>query len=140
MQAPRSIDEAKAMLAAEQAKLSSSFHEIIGSRWLMAILATCCLGFGLHALYAPSWLPSLTDISFMSWGLPSGVDLGFAGEQGKEALAAAQRQGLSTYLQSLAVEKPWLFPAINTGGFAVCFALLVVNMTIMTMRRKFTRG
>lgn len=140
MQAPRSIDDAKAMLAAEEAKLSSSYHTLIGSRWLMAILSTCCLGFGLHALYAPTWLPSLSDISFMSWGLPTGLDFGAAGEQGQEALAAAQRQGLGTYLQSLAADHPWLFPAMNTGGFVLSFALLMLNMTVMTKRRKFTRG
>ena len=140
MQAPRSIDEAKALLAAEEASLSTSFNQLIGSRWLMAILAACTLGFGLHALYAPSWLPSLTDISFVSWGLPSGVDLGFLGAQSKEAFAAAERQGLGSYLQSLAADKPWLFPAINSGGFFVCLALLAINMSIMTVRRKFTRG
>ena len=140
MQAPRSIDEAKALLTAEEAKLSSSYHEIIGSRWLMAILAACCLGFGLHALYAPTRLPSLTDVSFMSWGLPSNFDLGVAGDQAKEALAAAQRQGLSTFLQSMSAQHQWLFPAINTVGFGVCIVLLLTNMTIMTQRRRFTRG
>ncbi|MFT3729106.1 MAG: hypothetical protein QM759_14890 [Terricaulis sp.] len=140
MQAPRSLDEAKALLKAEELKLSTSFHQIIGSRWLMAILATFCLGFGVHALYAPTWLPSLSDVSFLSWGLPSGVDFGVLGDQSKEAVAAAQRQGLGVYLQSLASDHPWLFPAMNTWGFVLSLILLIVNMTIMTMRRKFTRG
>jgi hypothetical protein len=140
MQTPKNIDEAKAMLAAEEARLSTSFNQIIGSRWLMAILATCCLAFGLHALYAPTWLPSFSGLSLTTFGLPDGVDLGFVGQQAQEAAAAAQRQDVAGHVKQLVDPYPWLIPAINTGAFAVCLALLLVNMTIMTKRRRFTRG
>lgn len=140
MQAPKSIDDAKAMLKAEEAKLSTSFNQIVGSRWLMAILATCCLAFGIHALYAPTWLPSFSGFSLTSFGLPDGVDLGVVGQQAQQAAAAAQRQDVAGHLKQFADPYPWLIPAINTGAFAVCFVLLMVNMTIMTKRRRFTRG
>ena len=101
MQTPKNIDEAKAMLAAEEARLSTSFNQIIGSRWLMAILATCCLAFGLHALYAPTWLPSFSGLSLTTVGLPDGIDLGFVGQQAQEAAAAAQRQDVAGHLKQL---------------------------------------
>lgn len=140
MQAPHSIDEAKAMLRAEEAKLSSTAHQIIGSRWLLAILATCCLAFGLHAVYAPSWLPSFSGLSLTAFGLPEGTDFGAVGEQVKQAAEAAQRQGVAAHVQSLADQHPQLFPIVNMVGFGLCLVLLVVNLAIMTQRRRFTRG
>ena len=140
MQAPRSIDDAKAMLAAEEAKLSTSFNQIVGSRWLMAILATCSLAFGLHALYAPTWLPSFSGLSLASFGLPDGVDLGIAGREAREALQAADRQDVAGHVKALLDPYAWVTPAINIAAFGVSFALLLVNMTIMTKRRRFTRG
>ena len=140
MQAPRTIDEAKTLLAAEEAKLSTSFNQIIGSRWLMAIVATCCLAFGLHALYAPTWLPSFSGLSLATFGLPDGVDLGVVGVQAREAASAAQRQDVAGHVKTFANQYPWLLPAINTAGFGFCFVLLMINMTIMTKRRRFTRG
>src|SRR5215813_12595948 len=140
MQAPRTIEEAKTLLAAEDAKLSTSFHQIIGSRWLMAIMATCTLAFGLHGLYAPTWLPSFSGLSLTAFGLPEGTDFGAVGDQLKEAAAAAQRQDVAGHVKALAdAHAPWV-PYANWIGFAACLIVLGVNMTIMTMRRKFTRG
>jgi hypothetical protein len=140
MQTPHSLDEAMARVKAEEAKVSTSFHAFVGSRWVMAILSTSCLAFGLHAVYAPTWLPSFTGLSLTAWGLPSGLDWGVAGQEAQEAAAAAQRQGVGAHVQAIADQHANLFPLFNAGGFALCLVLLLVNMTIMTKRRSFTRG
>ena len=75
MQTPQSLAEAKAMLKTEEDKALGTLDVIIGSRWLMAILATCVLAFGLHAVYAPTWLPSFTGLSLANFGLPSHLEL-----------------------------------------------------------------
>jgi hypothetical protein len=137
MQTPQSLAEAKAMLKTEEDKALGTLDVIIGSRWLMAILATCVLAFGLHAVYAPTWLPSFTGLSLANFGLPSHLELG----PGTHEVAAAwQRQNGNQHIQALASEHADLFPYINIAGFAVCFILLLVNLTIMTKRRRFTRG
>jgi hypothetical protein len=140
MQTPHSLAEAKAMLKAEETKVFGSLDAIIGSRWLMAILATTCLAFGLHALYAPTWLPSFGGLSLTTLGLPNGIDFGALGEQAQQAADAAQRQDVSGHVQALAQQHADLFPTINLIGFGVCLALLLVNMTVMTKRRPVTRG
>lgn len=140
MQAPRSIDEAKALLATEEAKVSSSFHQVIGSRWLMAIMATCCLAFGLHAVYAPSWLPSFSGLSLTAFGLPEGTDFRAVTVQLQEAAATAQRHDVAGHVKTIADQHAKWIPYLNWVGFAVCLVVLGVNMTVMTMRRRFTRG
>jgi hypothetical protein len=62
------------------------------------------------------------------------------GQQAREAAAAAQRQDVAGHLKELADPYPWLIPTANKVAFAVCLILLLVNLTIMTKRRRFTRG
>ena len=45
MQTPRNLDEAKALVKGERTKLTTAFSTAIGSRWLLAIVATFALAF-----------------------------------------------------------------------------------------------
>lgn len=140
MQTPKNLDEAKAIFRAERTKVTTSISAIAGSRWLMAILATIVLAFGTHLIYAPSRLPPVGGVSVAAVGLPPNVDFGFAGEQAKAAQEAALREGAAERAQSFIAANAERAPLINAIGFGVALVLLLVNMTIMTKRRRFTRG
>jgi hypothetical protein len=140
MQTPHSLNEAKAMIHQEKVKVTSSISAIAGSRWLMAILATFTLAFGIHAAYAPARLPTIGGLSLAQVGLPSGVDFGVVGEQAKQAQEAAARQNVGGHVAGLIDQHSPLIPYINYAGFALAIVLLLANMTIMTKRRRFTRG
>ncbi|MFZ2028983.1 MAG: hypothetical protein WAU68_01630 [Vitreimonas sp.] len=140
MRTPHSLNEAKQVFHEEKVKVTSSLSAIAGSRWLMAILATFALAFGLHALYAPSRLPTIGGLSLSQVGLPSGVDFGVVGEQARQAQEAAQRQNVGAHVTSLIDQHATYIPYINYSGFALALILLLINMTIMTKRRRFTRG
>jgi hypothetical protein len=140
MRTPHSLNEAKQVFHEEKVKVTSSLSAIAGSRWLMAVLATFALSFGLHALYAPSRLPTVGGLSLSQVGLPWGVDFGVVGEQARQAQEAAQRQDVSGHVSQIIDQHATYIPYINYAGFAVALILLLINMTIMTKRRRYTRG
>lgn len=137
---PKDLAEAKEIFREEKTKVTSSISIIAGSRWLMAILAALSLAFGAHLLYAPGRLPPLAAPSLAQIGLPEGVDFGAVGEQAQQAAEAAQRQDVGAEVQALAAEHEAQNPYVNLIGFAVATVLLLINMAIMTSRRRYTRG
>lgn len=140
MDAPRSLDEARALFRAEKAKLTGSLSAIAGSRWLLAILATFVIAFGANALYSPSQLPAVGGVSLAAVGLPSNLDFGVAGEQLTQAREAAEREGARERAASLLSDNPQVVPILNWAGLGLTFAALLGNMWIMTKRRRFSRG
>lgn len=137
---PQSLDEAKQIYREEKTKVLSSLNTLIGSRWLLAILATFALAFGTHLAYAPGRLPNVSGLSVAAVGLPTSLDFGFAGEQARAAREAAEREGAREEAESFVEEHREWVPIMNTIGFGGCLALMFVNLTIMTLRRRFTRG
>jgi hypothetical protein len=140
MQTPKNLDEAKAIFRQERTKVTTSISAIAGSRWLLAILATIVIAFGTHLIYAPARLPPVGGVSVAAVGLPTGLDWGFAGEQAKAAQDAAIREGAAERAQNLIAANAERAPLLNAIGFGVALVLLLVNMTIMTKRRRVTRG
>jgi hypothetical protein len=137
---PKSLSEAKQMFREEKTKVSSSISAIAGSRWLLAILATFALAFGTHLAFAPQRLPPVAGLSLAQIGLPTGVDFGVVGEQAKQATEAAQREDARGRVQELVAANPERIPLINAIGFGVALVLILINMTIMTRRRRVSRG
>lgn len=137
---PHSLKEAKEIVHEERVKVTSSLSAIAGSRWLMAILATFAITFGAHLIYAPARLPPVAGVSLTTLGLPTGVDFGFVGEQAGEAAAAAGRQGAQGRVDEFITSNEARVPLINAIGFGAALLLLLGNMWIMTVRRRFTRG
>lgn len=141
---PKDLDEAKQIFREEKGKLTRSLSAIAGSRWLLAILATLTLAFGTHAIYARDRLPSLEGFSLAAAGLPPNLDFGYAGEKAREAQRQARAEDVRGQLrEEIALrqqENPDTIFRLNVIGFGVTFALLLANMTIMTRRRRFTRG
>ncbi|UPT63659.1 MAG: hypothetical protein M0D54_03700 [Hyphomonadaceae bacterium JAD_PAG50586_4] len=140
MQTPKNLDEAKAIFRVERTKVTTSISAIAGSRWLLAILATIVIAFGTHLIYAPARLPPVGGVSVAAVGLPPNVDFGFAGEQAKAAQDAAIREGAAEHAQNLIAANAERAPLINAIGFGVALVLLIINMAIMTKRRRVTRG
>lgn len=137
---PKNLAEAKQIFREEKNKVASSIAAIAGSRWLMAILATCVIAFGVHLAYAPARLPPVGGLSLAASGLPPSVDFGFAGEQAKAAAEAAQSQGAQGRVQEFVAENAERIPLFNAIGFGAALVLLLANMWIMTSRRRFSRG
>lgn len=140
MRTPHSLSEAKQVLHEEEVKVTSSLSAIAGSRWLMAILATLTLTFGLHSIYAPARPLAIGGLSLTEFGLPPRLDFGKAGELAKSMHDAAVRQHVGAHVNAIVNQHADYIPYINYAGFALAFVLLLVNMTIMTKRRHFTRG
>lgn len=136
----QSLDEAKAVFREEKAKIASSLSAIAGSRWLTAILAALVIAFGVNLIYSPTQLPSFGGFSLAAVGLPESVDFGVVGEQAREARQAAEREALGERGQSWADANPDYVPLINAAGAGGGLVLLLINMTIMTRRRRHTRG
>jgi hypothetical protein len=137
---PQSLAEAKQIFREEKAKVAASLSAIAGSRWLMAILATLVIAFGAHLAYAPARLPAVGGVSLAAVGLPPSVDFGYAGEQAKEAIEAAQRSEARTRAQEFVAANAEKIPLFNAIGFGAALLLLLGNMWIMTKRRRFSRG
>jgi hypothetical protein len=137
---PTSLAEAKQIFREEKAKVASSISAIAGSRWLMAILATCVIAFGAHLAYAPARLPPVGGLSLAQSGLPPSVDFGFAGEQAEAAREAALRQDVPGQATAFMAANANKIPIFNAVGFGVALTLLLGNMWIMTKRRRVTRG
>ena len=57
MRQPKSLDEAKEIYREEKGKVTRSLNSIIGSRILMAVLATFVLAFGVNLTTSPDQLP-----------------------------------------------------------------------------------
>jgi predicted nucleic acid-binding Zn ribbon protein len=139
MEAPQSLEEAKAIYEDEKAKLRSAFGAIIGSRWLLAILATFVIAFGSNLLFAPMRLPHVAGIEAATAFMPD-VDLGLVGEQIGEAREAAENQGASGRVQEILAENAERAPVLNLVMFVLCLVLLSVNLAVMTQRRWYTKG
>jgi hypothetical protein len=137
---PKNLAEAKQVIREERIKLTSSLSALAGSRWLMAILATFVIAFGVHLAYAPARLPPVSGLSLTQVGFPTDLDFGVVGDQAKEAASAAQRQDIRGRVQELVGANPERYPLYNAIGFGVALVLLLGNMWIMTKRRRFTRG
>jgi hypothetical protein len=140
MRTPTNLAEAKTVFREEKVKFTGALSAVAGSRWLLAILATLVIAFGANLVYAPDRLPAVGGVSLAAVGLPPNLDFGVVGEQAGEAAAAAQRQGAQTQAASFLAEHPSLAPILNGVGFGLALALLLGNMWIMTVRRRFTRG
>lgn len=139
MRQPKDLNEAKAMIREEKNKLLRAFNAVIGSRPLMALLATFVIAFALHAVYAPTRLPTVGAVSLVQVGLPP-LDLGVVGEQLPEVKQAAANEDLPGRWREFVAENSANIPLWNWIGFGVAFVLLAINLTIMTIRRRYTRG
>ena len=140
---PQNLEEAKQIFREEKAKVTSSIAAIAGSRWLMAILATLAIAFGTHLLFAPTRLPTLQINSVAALGLPP-VDFGLVGEQVAQAWASFMQSDGASQISTRFVEESNanadLTPTLNAVFFGAALVLLIVNMWIMTLRRRFSRG
>jgi hypothetical protein len=70
-------------------------------------------------------------------GFPTDLDFGVVGEQANEAARAAREQDVVGQVRERLAAKPAL---TNTVGFGLALALLLGNMTVMTLRRRVSRG
>lgn len=134
------LAEAKARVIAEKNKVTGSLSAVVGSRVLMAVLATLVIAFAANLLYSPAELPRVGGLSLAAAGLPPSVDFGVVGEQAGQAAAAAQREGARGFVEEFLNERPQLIPILNWVGLGLSFILLMVNMTVMTQRRRISRG
>lgn len=137
---PKTLAEAKQIVREERLKLTSAISVLAGSRWLLAILATLVLAFGSHLLYAPTRLPAVAGVAEISRIAMPGVDFGIVGEQAGEAIDAARRQDVSGQVQAFTTATATRARITNAVGFGLTLILLIVNMVIMTKRRRTTRG
>lgn len=140
MQTPKTLDEAKAAFRAEKNKITSSLSALIGSRWLLAIAATFALAFASHLAYAPARLPPIGGLSLAAIGLPDSVDFGVAGEQAAKAREAAQRHDARGRIQEAIDDNRERVPLFNAIGLGLTLLILGVNLTVMTQRRRVTKG
>lgn len=140
MRQPKSLDEAKAIVVEEKAKLTTALSTVIGSRWLLAILATFALAFAIHLAYAPDRLPHVSGLSLTQVGLPPSLDFGVVGEQAAQARDAAVRQGAPDKVRQFLNNHAAQIPLYNAIGLGACLVLLLINMTVMTKRRRYTKG
>lgn len=133
------LEDARATIGQEKAKLGGALSALAGSRWITALLASLAMSLGVTLAYAPGRLPNLSGLSFSTFGLPP-LDFGVVGEKAKEAAEAAQRQGAGEAAAGfVATHADWV-PWINGLGFGLCLVLLLGNLWIMTVRRSYTRG
>jgi hypothetical protein len=139
MRTPKSLSDAKAIVHEEKLKLTTGLSTVIGSRWLLAILATFVMAFAVHLAYAPERLPNVGGLSLAQAGLPP-LDFGFVGEQAAQARDAALREGAPSEVQAFLTEHAAQIPLFNAVGLGLCALLLLINMTVMTKRRRYTRG
>ena len=137
---PHNLAEAKQIYVEEKRKVTHSFDAIIGSRVLMAVLATFVIAFAVNLAVSPNHLPSVGGLSIAGLGLPSDVNFGVVGEQAQQAQRAAIDQGATGYVQGFINDHRSWVPIANGIGLGATFMLLLVNMTIMTKRRRFTKG
>lgn len=137
---PKNLDEAKAIYREEKAKVSHSLDALIGSRVLMAVLATFVIAFAVNLAMSPDRLPDVGGLSVARLGLPAGVDFGLVGEQAQQAGQAAVDQGAPSAIEGFLSEHRTLVPMLNAGALGATLVLLLWNMSVMTKRRRFTKG
>lgn len=140
MQTPKNLDEAKAAYRVEKKKITTSLSAIIGSRWLLAIAATFALAFACHLTYAPTRLPPIGGLNLAAVGLPENVDFGAAGVQAARAKEAAERHGAQSRIQQTIDDNRERVPLANAIGLGLALLILGVNLTVMTKRRRVTKG
>jgi len=140
MRQPTSIDDARAMVREEKAKVTTAVSNFAGSRWATAILATLVIAFGVNLIYSPTQLPTFGDWSVARVGLPEGRDFGLLGEQAVQAREAAEREEVVERGRTWADQNPTKVPIVNAVGVSGALVLLLTNMWIMTKRRRHTRG
>lgn len=137
---PKDLEDAKAIYKEEKQKVTRSLDALIGSRMLMAVLATFVIAFAVNLATSPDQLPNVGGLSVARLGLPPEVDFGVVGEQAVQAQQAAERENASGYVQTFLNDNRQAVPIINGVGLGATFVLLMVNMTVMTKRRRFTKG
>lgn len=136
MDAPQSLEEAKARLASEKNKVVTATQTIVGSRALLAVLAIFTVAFGAHLMYAPERLPPFGGVNLATIGLPP-VDFGEAANIARDARDAAIREDVPGSIQGFINENRSLVPIFNGIGFGACFILLIWNLYINTKEKKF---
>jgi len=139
----RSVDDAKALVKAEKAKIGTALHRLVTARVPVAIIAafaiTSAIAFGTHLIYARERLPTVGVSSAMLGLPPLQLDFGIAGEAATEAAAAAQRQGASQIASEFLVANPALVPLINVIGFGLGLALTFWAFSVQNGLRKRQR-
>lgn len=136
---PQSIDEAKQIYREEKGKVLRSLDALIGSRVLMAVLATFVLAFAVNLWMSPNQMPNVGGLSLATYGLPP-MDFGVLGEQFDTAKQAAYEQGLDGEVRGFLDKNRGLVPILNGILFGASVVLLLWNMSVMTRRRRFTKG
>ncbi|MBC7769909.1 MAG: hypothetical protein H7124_14090 [Phycisphaerales bacterium] len=133
MRQPQSIDDAKAMIREEKAKLSSALAAVAGAPVVTALLAALLIAFGVNLLYSPTQLPLFGDWTLASVGLPS-LDLGVAGEQAAQIRDAAARHDVTGRALSWADQNADKTPLINAIASGAALLLLLGNMWLTARR------
>ena len=140
MDTPQNLEQAKAMVRAEKAKLATSLSAIAGSRWVTALAAAFAIAFAANAIYSPDYLPSIGGVSLAAVGLPDNLDFGVVGDQATQARDAAIREGAPGRVAAFLNENRGLVPILNWTGLALASAALFGNLWIITRRRRVSRG
>ena len=97
MRTPQSLDDAKAIYREEKGKITRSLDALIGSRVLLAVLATFVIAllavlatfviaFGVNLATSPDQLPNVGGLTLARIGLPTSVDFGVVGEQAAQPI------------------------------------------------------
>jgi hypothetical protein len=128
-----SIGEVKLRIAEERAKVTTSINAVLGSRWLLAVLAAFAISFASHTIFFPERLPPVAGITIANLGLPT-TDFGLVGDQATQAYEAAQRQDVSGRLGELLAERPQLAATLNIAGLVISLLLLVWNIHLASRR------
>jgi hypothetical protein len=130
------LDDAKARLAQEKSKVTSSIKALAGSPALIAVFAVCVLAFGSHVAFFRDRLPAMGDFTVASFGLPP-LDFGVLGDAVRDAIDAALRQGAAVEAQNfLAANGDHLIPILNGVGFGASLVLLIWALAIQSERRR----
>jgi hypothetical protein len=140
MRTPQSLNDAKAIYREEKGKITRSLDALIGSRVLMAVLATFAIAFAVNLATSPDQLPNVGGLSLARIGLPASVDFGVVGEQAAQAKQAAIEQGAQGEIDAFLGEHREIVPLLNAGALGATLILLLWNMTVMTQRRRVTKG
>ena len=125
MRQPRNLAEAKQIYREEKKKVTTSLDAIIGSRVLMAVLATFVIAFAVNLATSPDQLPNVGGLSLARLGLPQDVDFGVVGEQAAQAQQAALAQGAPGQVEALLSEHRDWVPIINGVGLGATLVLLL---------------
>lgn len=133
MRQPQSLEDAKAIVREEKAKVSTALKKVFGAPVVTALLAALLIAFGANLLYSPTQLPLLGDWTLASVGLPN-LDFGVVGEQAAQISQAAANQDLSGRAVSWADQHPDKVPLINIAVTIAALLLLLGNMWLTTRR------